>query len=150
MLLVGRASELRGDAMKKDTWGDKLGRSPINYYSDLFIVAMVLMWIVDNIYESIVATIVTIASVILSYETGTSCYDTSMWASIGANVAVPLSCGGAVWMVKNSVQHAISYYKGKEAVKDFPAVEPEGENEEIELEKEMTSEEKGGMEDDTV
>lgn len=150
MLLVGRASELRGDAMKKDTWVDKLGRSPINYYSDLFIVAMVLMWIVDNIYESIVATIVTIASVILSYETGTSCYDTSMWASIGANVAVPLSCGGAVWMVKNSVQHAISYYKGKEAVKDFPAVEPEGENEEIELEKEMTSEEKGGMEDDTV
>lgn len=136
--------------MKKDTWGDKLRRSPINYYSDLFIVAMVLMWIVDNVYESIIATIVTIASVILSYETGTSCYDTSMWASIGANVAVPLSCGGAVWMVKNSVQHAISYYKGKEAVKDFPAVEPEGENEEIELETEMTSEEKGGIEDDTI
>ena len=135
---------------RKGTIGEKLGRSPINYYSDLFIVAMVLMWIVDNIYESIIATIVTIASVILSHETGTSCYDTTMWASIGSNVAVPLSCGGAVWMVKNSVQHAISYYKGKEAVKDFPAVEPEGENEEITLETEMDSEEKGGTEDDTV
>lgn len=134
----------------KGTIGEKLGRSPINYYSDLFIVAMVLMWIVDNIYESIIATIVTISSVILSHETGTSCYDTTMWASIGTNVAVPLSCGGAVWMVKNSVQHAISYYKGKEAVKDFPAVEPEGENEEITLETEMDSEEKGGTEDDTV
>ena len=135
---------------RKGTIGEKLGRSPINYYSDLFIVAMVLMWIVDNIYESIIATIVTIASIILSQETGTSCYDTTMWASIGANVAVPLSCGGAVWMVKNSVQHAISYYKGKEAVKDFPAVEPECENEEIKLETEMDSEEKGGTEDDTV
>lgn len=135
---------------RKGTIGEKLGRSPINYYSDLFIVAMVLMWIVDNIYESIIATIVTIASVILSHETGINCYDTTMWASIGANVAIPLSCGGAVWMVKNSVQHAISYYKGKEAIKDFPAVEPEGENEEITLETEMDSEEKGGTEDDTV
>ena len=135
---------------RKETIGEKLGRSPINYYSDLFIVAMVIMWIIDNIYESIIATIVTISSVILSHETGTSCYDTTMWASIGTNVAVPLSCGGAVWMVKNSVQHAISYYKGKEAVKDFPAVEPEGENEEITLETEMDSEEKGGTEDDTV
>ena len=135
---------------RKGSIGEKLGRSPINYYSDLFIVAMVLMWIVDNIYESIIATIVTIASVILSHETGASCYDTTMWASIGANVAVPLSCGGAVWMVKNSVQHAISYYKGKEAVKDFPSVEPECENEEIKLETEMDSEEKGGTEDDTV
>ena len=135
---------------RKRTIGEKLGRSPINYYSDLFIVAMVLMWIVDNIYESIIATIVTIASVILSHKTGTSCYDTTMWASIGTNVAVPLSCGGAVWMVKNSVQHAISYYKGKEAVKDFPAVEPECENEEIKLETEMDSEGKGGTEDDTI
>lgn len=43
-------------------------------------------------------------------------------------------------MVKNSVQHAISNYKGKEAVKDFPAVHPDGEYEEFEVEQEMTIE----------
>lgn len=40
-------------------------------------------------------------------------------------------------MVKNSIQHAISNYRGKEAPKDFPAVHPENEDEEIELEAEM-------------
>ena len=121
----------RGDDMKI---GDKIRKSPINYFSDLFIVAMVVMWIVDNVYQSIIASVVTVSSVILSNETGTNCYDTSMWTSIGNNVAIPLSCGGAIWMVKNAVQHAISNYKGKEAKKDFPAVHPEGEHEEIEME----------------
>ena len=122
---------------KKENLTTKLRKSPINYFSDLFIVAMVVMWIVDNIYESIIATIVTVSSIMLSHETGVVSYDTSMWASIGTNVAIPLSCGGAVWMVKNSVQHAISNYKGKQAHKDFPAVHPEGEMEEIEIEQEI-------------
>ncbi len=122
---------------KKSKWLTKLDKSPINYFSDLFIVAMVVMWIVDNVYESIVATIVTISSVILSIQTGENCYDTSMWVSIGANVAIPLSCGGAIWMIKNSIQHAISNYKGKTVEKDFPAINPEGEDEEIDLEQEM-------------
>ena len=120
--------------MKKLNLMDKLNKSPINYFSDLFIVAMVLMWIIDNVWESIIATIVTISSVILSSQSGINCYDTSMWSSIGTNVAIPLSCGGAIWMVKNSVQHAIANRKGKQAQKDFPAVHPEGEDEEIELE----------------
>ena len=120
--------------MKKPKFIDKIRKSPINYFSDLFIVSMVVMWIVDNMYQSIVATIVTISSVLLSKETGVNCYDTSMWSSIGNNVAIPLSCGGAIWMVKNAVQHAIHNYKGKEAKEDFPAVHPEGEHEEIELE----------------
>ena len=112
----------------------KLKRSPINYFSDLFIVAMVCMWIFDNLYQSIIATIVTLSSIALSQQTGMNCFDTSMWASIGTNVAIPLSCGGAIWMIKNSVQHAIANRKGERAHEDFPAVRPEGENEEIELE----------------
>lgn len=119
---------------RKRKWITKLKKSPINYFSDLFIVSMVLMWIADNIYESIVATVVTISSVVLSHQTGVNSYDTSMWGSIGTNVAIPLSCGGAIWMIKNSIQHAISNYKGKQAREDFPAANPEGEHEEIEIE----------------
>lgn len=123
----------------KIKWTEKLRKSPINYFSDLFIVAMVSLWIVDCIYESIIATTVTISSIILSYQTGMNCYDTSMWASIGTNVAIPLSCGGAIWMIKNSIQHAIANHKGKQANQDFPAVYPEGEGEEIEIEEPLYS-----------
>lgn len=112
-------------------------KSPIKYFSDLFIVSMVLMWIVDNVYQSIIATIVTISSIILSHTSSMNCYDTSMWASIGTNVAIPLSCGGAIWMIKNSIQHAISNYRGSRAYEDFPAAHPEGETEIIETEEEM-------------
>lgn len=37
-------------------------------------------------------------------------------------------------MTKNAVQHAIHNRRGENAPEDFPAVHPEGENEEIELE----------------
>lgn len=124
----------------------KLNRSPINYFSDLFIVAMVSMWVIDNIYQSVIASVVTVSSIILSHQTGVNCYDTSMWTSIGTNVAIPLSCGGAIWMVKNSVQHAINNYRGRDATKDFAAVHPENESEEIEIEEEMIIEQKGGDE----
>lgn len=120
--------------MKKKKLINKIKKSPINYFSDLFITAMVLMWIFDNIYQSLIATTVTVSSVILSLQTGMSCYDTSMWTSIGSNVAIPLSCGGAIWMVKNAIQHAISNSKGEIAKQDFPAIHPEGEYDEIELE----------------
>lgn len=119
---------------EKDKLTNKLRQSPINYFSDLFIVAMVVLWIVDSVYESLVATVVTISSIVLSLRTGTNYFDTSMWASIGSNVAIPLSCGGAIWMIKNSIQHTISYQQGKRAHEDFPAAHPEGENEKIEIE----------------
>ena len=45
-------------------------------------------------------------------------------------------------MIKNSVQHAIRNYQGKIVEKDFPAVNPEGEDEEIELEQETTESER--------
>lgn len=124
--------------MKKIKLIEKIKKSPINYFSDLFITAMVLMWIVDNVYQAVIATAVTVSSVILSCQTGMSCYDTTMWSSIGTNVAIPLSCGGAIWMIKNGIQHAISNSKGKLAHQDFPAIHPEGEDEEIELGEDTT------------
>lgn len=108
---------------KKLDVNETLKKSPINYFSDLFIVAMVCMWIVDNIYQSLIASAVTISSIIMSFKTGISSYDTSMWSSIGNNVAIPLSCGGAIWMIKNSVQHAIAYSKNRRAHEDFPSVD---------------------------
>ena len=126
--------------MKKKKWIEKLRKSPINYFSDLFVVASVSLWIADWAYESVIASIVTISSIVLSHATGVNCYDTSMWGAIGSNVAIPLSCGGAIWMIKNSVQHAISNHRGKQAKPDFPAVHPEGEDEEIELEEETNNE----------
>lgn len=116
----------------------KIKESPINYFSDLFITAIVVLWIADNVYQSIIATILTISSIVLSHKTNSSCYDTSMWSSIGTNVAIPLSCGGAIWMIKNSIQHAISNYRGKLAHQDFPAVHPEGEYDEIEIEEKIS------------
>lgn len=124
-------------------------KKPIKYFSDLFIVAMVAMWIVDCVYESIIATTVTISSIILSHQTGMQCYDTSMWASIGANVAIPLSCGGAIWMIKNSLQHAISNYKGKDATPDFVDENEDGVDDTFEEQIEqldMLNSEEGGIE----
>lgn len=102
---------------------EKLKASPINYFSDLFIVAMVLLWIIDNVYQTIIASAVTLSSIWLSIQNGYSCYETSMWSSIGNSIAIPLSCGGAIWMIKNSVQHAIANKAGKQAHKDFPRVD---------------------------
>lgn len=40
-------------------------------------------------------------------------------------------------MVKNSIQHAIANRKGKRAHQDFPAIHPDNEYEEVEIEQEM-------------
>ena len=89
-------------------------RSPINYMSDLFIVSMVLSWIWVIAIECIFAIYSTI---ILN--------DTSMWHDVTTLVSVPLTTGGGIWMVKNSVQHAIANSKGKIVEKDFPEIKEE-------------------------
>lgn len=102
---------------------NKLKKSPINYFSDLFVVAMVVAWIVVIIIMILAAIYSTI---ILE--------NTSIWTEIGTLVAVPLTAGGAIWMVKNSVQHAIAYSRGERAKMDFPRVNAEGEDDGFEEE----------------
>lgn len=114
--------------MLKKLW-KKVAKSPINFFSDLFIVAMVTLWIVDIIWESSIATAVTISSIILSFRTGVQSYDTSMWPSIGANVSIPLSAGGALWMIKNAILHGVKAHKDKKVDIDFPPVNADGEDE---------------------
>lgn len=84
----------------------------ISYWSDLFIVTMVLGWAVTVVCMIIFAVYSTIVYA-----------DNSIWCELGTLVAVPLSCGGAIWMIKNSVQHAIANKDGREAAPDFPAVD---------------------------
>lgn len=103
-----------------------LDKSPINYFSDLFVVTMVVMWIV----------VLVIMIGVAIYATKTFC-DTTIWSEVANLVAVPLSCGGAIWMIKNSVQHAIAYKRGERAHMDFPAVNAEGQDDGIEREIEI-------------
>lgn len=98
-----------------------LQRSPINYFSDLFIMAMVVAWILVLVIMAIVAVYATLRL-----------GDTSMWNDVGTLVAVPLSAGGAIWMIKCGVQHAIANQQGKTARMDFPAVNADGENDGLE------------------
>ncbi|MCC8128623.1 MAG: hypothetical protein LIO51_01615 [Clostridiales bacterium] len=88
-----------------------LNKSPINYFSDLFVIVMVCGWILVLIVEVIFAIY---GTVVLA--------DLSGWAYVDNTVTIPLTAGGAIWMVKNSVQHAIANNKGEQAVMDFPAV----------------------------
>jgi hypothetical protein len=100
-----------------------LKKSPINYFSDLFVVTMVMGWMIVLLIMIAVSIYVTLVYA-----------DTSMWSDIANLVTIPLSCGGAIWMVKNSVQHAIAYSRGERAHMDFPKVNADGEmdgNEEL-------------------
>ena len=90
----------------------KLCESPINYFSDLFVAAMVLLWIAAIV-------VMTAAAIWATAAIG----DTSIWCEVGTLVAAPVTCGAGIWMVKNSVQHAIANAKGERAHMDFPAVE---------------------------
>lgn len=100
--------------MKKDKGKIEtaLDNSPINYFSDLFVAVMVIAWIVVIIVMAIFAIYATIEYA-----------DTSIWCELSSLVTVPLSCGGAIWMIKNSVQHAIANSQGKAAHQDFPRVD---------------------------
>lgn len=106
---------------KRKSFTAFLRDSPINYMSDLFIVAMVLSWIVVIFIMVIMAIWATI-----------NLSDTSIWCYVQELTGIPLTAGGAIWMVKNGVQHAIANSNGKQAHMDFPAVNADGESDGIE------------------
>jgi hypothetical protein len=114
--------------LKKEKFAKKLAESPINYFSDLFVVAMVIVWIVTVVIMMIAAIAVTAFSMFLSYKTQVSCIDIGMWSIVQAIVAIPLSAGGALWMIKNAVQHALMNKQGKQCELDFPKVSADGED----------------------
>ena len=97
--------------MKKKRLEKALNNSFINYFSDLFVAVMVLAWIVVIIIMVVMAIY---ATVVLG--------DVYMWSDVANLVSVPLTAGGALWMVKNCVQHQIANKQGKQAKMDFPPV----------------------------
>lgn len=106
---------------KKKSITQMLDKSPINYFSDLFVVTMVIAWIIAIIVMMIAAVFATM-----------NFCDTSIWGYVANLVSTPLSYGGAIWMIKNSVQHAIAYNRGETAHQDFPKVNADGENDGVE------------------
>ena len=92
----------------------KLRESPINYFSDLFICAIVVIWIAGIILLAIAA-----------WRAMSLYADTSIWCYVADLVSTPIAAGAGMWMVKNAVQHAISNYKGKEVPPDFARVDVE-------------------------
>lgn len=104
--------ELKKKSGSESKLKNSLGKSPINYFSDLFIAFMVVAWICVVVVMVIMAMYSTIIYA-----------DNSIWCEIGTLVSVPLSCGGAIWMIKNSVQHAIASSRGEQVKADFPAVD---------------------------
>lgn len=97
--------------MKKKRLEKALNNSFINYFSDLFVAVMVIAWIAVIIIMIIMAIYATVR---LS--------DVYMWSDVANLTAVPLTAGGAIWMIKNTVQHQIANNKGKQAPMDFPPV----------------------------
>ena len=92
---------------------EKLGNSPINYFSDLFIVFMVILWIFGIIVMMGMAGYMTII-----YQ------DTTLWQNVTELIVAPVTAGGALWMIKNGVQHAIASNRGSHCDFDFPKVYP--------------------------
>ena len=100
---------------------ERLAKSPINYFSDLFVIAMVVAWIATIVVMTAMAIYATVVF-----------QDTSIWAYVEALVAIPLTAGGGIWMIKNSIQHTIAYNRGERAHMDFPAADAEGQDDGLE------------------
>jgi len=112
--------------MKKKRLEKALNNSFINYFSDLFVAVMVIAWIAVIIIMIVMAIYATVR---LS--------DVYIWSDVANLVAVPLTAGGAIYLVKCSVQHAIANRQGKECKMDFPRVP---DTEDMELEQPMFKE----------
>ena len=91
-----------------------LKKTPIKYFSDLFIVVSVLAWIFAIVFFIVFAIFSTVVNM-----------DNSIWSDLAALIEIPLSCGGAMWMYKNAAQHKAAAQRGETCAEDFPDDEEE-------------------------
>ena len=115
---------------KENRFQKMLEKNHINYFSDLFVMAMVVLWIIVVLVMMVTAIYATV-----------TISDTSIWCYVQELVAVPLTAGGAIWMVKCAVQHAMAASKGEKCETDFPKVPTD---DELEPEQKYGEEIEGG------
>lgn len=107
-----------------------IGESKINYYSDLFVCAAVILWIVGAAIFTPMAVYATFVFM-----------DVSIWSYWVEYITIPIASGLGLWMIKNCVNHAMYNRGGKEAPYDFPKVNAEGEDDGVESNTDSNEEE---------
>lgn len=108
--------------MKKRSVWKKLSHA-IMYLSDLFVFLMVVAWI----YVIVILSFAGLYS-LFRYA------DTSIFSLLQEAAVLPLSVGGAIWLIRCAINHHNATRRGKHADYDFPNIDEEGETDEDRLE----------------
>lgn len=90
-------------------WLRKIKKSPINYFSDLFIIAVVMLFIIVSFAMIIMGTYSTIVN-----------NDNSIWSELQSLTTAPITVGIGAWLGKCAFTHAIANAKGGYPKFDFP------------------------------
>ena len=98
---------------KTNVW-KKLSHA-IMYLSDLFVFLMVAAWIY-------VLVILSFAALYSMFKNG----DTSIFTLLQEAAVLPLSVGGAIWLIRCAINHHNATRRGEHADYDFPNLEEDG------------------------
>lgn len=97
-----------------------LKKSPINYFSDLFIVFVAVFWMCFTIAITTISIIVTVQSMNMSWTFEQIAIDTTLWAITATNVVAPVVATVITWMLKNKKQWEETIKQGDVPEMDFP------------------------------
>ena len=95
---------------------EKLKKSPINYFSDLCMLVIAIVWIL----EVIIMTGSAIYSMVVNC-------DSYVWSEVQLLATAPITAGIFMWGLKNAGTHVMKAYKGEEVPEDFQEDSPESE-----------------------
>lgn len=98
---------------KTNVW-KKLSHA-IMYLSDLFVFLMVAAWIY-------VLVILSFAALYSMFKIG----DTAIFTLLQEAAVLPLSVGGAIWLIRCAINHHNATRRGEHANYDFPNLEEDG------------------------
>ena len=98
---------------KTNVW-KKLSHA-IMYLSDLFVFLMVAAWIY-------VLVILSFAALYSMFKIG----DTAIFTLLQEAAVLPLSVGGAIWLIRCAINHHNATRRGEHADYDFPNLEEDG------------------------
>lgn len=108
-----KKNPLEKETRKKEIWC-KLGNA-IMYLSDVFVVLMIITWIL-YILISLPAAWIEL------FKYGT----TTIFNDLKDACTLPLSVGGAIWMIRICITHHSAQKNGKKLTPDFPNLDADG------------------------